>query len=243
MTVLLLAGCSRASLLEGLDERQANEVMAVLMNNNIAIEKRNDGKRGYSVLVAADELPAAVDLIGREQVPSPARRHIDSYFPADALVSTPQAERARLYSAVEQRLEESLSLIDGVASARVHVNYDVAEGQGRQEGAAPSRMAALIVARENADAPVLVAEVKRFLRNSFSRLGYDDISVIVTRETLPRVPLGDIRELGGRPPPSWVLGGLSVLLLSVAALAMVSRAPRRFRAWRRLRSWRQGAIH
>lgn len=49
-------------------------------------------------------------------------------FPADALVSSPRAEKARLYSAIEQRLEQSLKIMDGIVSSRVHVSYDVDTG-------------------------------------------------------------------------------------------------------------------
>ena len=53
---------------------------------------------------------------------------ISQMFPADALVSSPRAEKARLYSAIEQRLEQSLKIMDGIVSSRVHVSYDVDTG-------------------------------------------------------------------------------------------------------------------
>lgn len=53
---------------------------------------------------------------------------ISQMFPADALVSSPRAEKARLYSAIEQRLEQSLKIMDGIISSRVHVSYDVDNG-------------------------------------------------------------------------------------------------------------------
>lgn len=49
LACLALAGCREPSLLEGLDQQQANEVVALLQRNNIAVDKQENGKLGYSV--------------------------------------------------------------------------------------------------------------------------------------------------------------------------------------------------
>ena len=62
------------------------------------------------------------------QSPGKPDIQISQMFPADALVSSPRAEKARLYSAIEQWLEQSLKIMDGIISSRVHVSYDVDNG-------------------------------------------------------------------------------------------------------------------
>ena len=66
------------------------------------------------VQVGPRDLPEAIELMQRNDLPSAPRSQVSAAFPADSLVSTPLLERARLITAVEQRLEESLQLIDGV---------------------------------------------------------------------------------------------------------------------------------
>ena len=187
LALLSLSGCARKPLLEGLDERQANEVIAVLLRHNIAAEKLNAGKGGYQVQVAARDLPESIELMQRNDLPSTPRSQVASAFPADALVSTPLGERARLISAVEQRLEESLQLIDGVQSTRVHLNYDASIGsENRRTHPRRMHVAAVVAHAPDVDEEVLMQSIKRFLRNTFDGIDYDNVSVILTEVEGPR---------------------------------------------------------
>ncbi|WP_308340640.1 type III secretion system inner membrane ring lipoprotein SctJ [Pandoraea commovens] len=126
VAVLALTGCRKAeTLLSALDQQQANEVAAVLLRHDIATQKTDGGKAGYSISVDAADFPQAVDWLKTYDLPSRPRMEIAQMFPPDSLVASPRAERARLYSAIEQRLEQSVRLMSGVLAARVHVSYDV----------------------------------------------------------------------------------------------------------------------
>ncbi|MGH8347941.1 MAG: EscJ/YscJ/HrcJ family type III secretion inner membrane ring protein, partial [Pseudomonas sp.] len=96
---LMLSGCRQSSLLEGLDQQQANEVLSVLQRNNIAAVKVDAGKSGYSVKIDQVDFSAAVDLLNLYSLPSRPRLQVAEMFPADSLVASPRAEKARLYSA------------------------------------------------------------------------------------------------------------------------------------------------
>lgn len=180
---LAMSACARSNLLESLDERQANEVVAAMLHHNIQAVKQNHGKAGFVVRVAEADLPEAIELLQREDLPSAPRLQIASAFPADAMVSTPIGERARLLSAIEQRLEESLAIIDGVRTARVHVSYDAAPSQARMQPQEPKmHVAAVVVHEEGVDSHALLQSVKRFLRNAFVQVEYDNVSVILSAE-------------------------------------------------------------
>jgi len=215
LALLLLAGCARKPLLEGLDERQANEVIAVLLRHNIDADKLNVGKGGFQVNVSPRDLPEAIELMQRNDLPSAPRSQVAASFPADSLVSTPLGERARLISAVEQRLEESLQLLDGVHSTRVHLNYDANLGtEGRRAERRRMHVAAVVAHHPGIDEEVLLQSVKRFLRNTFDGIEYDNVSVILTEVEGPRtlaVTAGTDRSL----PLGWMVacGGIAVLLL------------------------------
>lgn len=185
---LLLAGCARSELLQALDERQANEVVAALLHHNIPAEKRLQGKAGFMVRVAAADLAEAIDLVQLKGLPSAPRTQIAAQFPADAMVSTPLAERARLLSAIEQRLEESLTTLAGVKRARARVSYDAGPTEGSlQQRRAPSmHVAAVLAHSRDMDQAVLLATAKRFLRNAFVDVAYDNVSVVLTPAAEPR---------------------------------------------------------
>ena len=103
--ILLLCGCKQQELLNHLDQQQANDVLAVLQRHNINAEKKDQGKTGFSIYVEPTDFASAVDWLKIYNLPGKPDIQISQMFPADALVSSPRAEKARLYSAIEQRLE------------------------------------------------------------------------------------------------------------------------------------------
>lgn len=231
LACVLLAACDKP-LLQGLTERQANEVVAILLAQNIDASKRSAGKAGFVVDVPSADMADAVDVVQRENLPSAPRVEISSAFPADAMVSTPEGERARLYSAIEQRLEQSLARFEGVSEARVHVSYDTRRVASRRDEDVPMHVAALLVQRGDGDADVLVQAVKRFLKNSFARVDYDNVSVLVTRAPPPRVVAVTPARRDTSVAVVWLAGGL----LLAAAAGLLAWAMTRGRAgrWRTL---------
>jgi len=209
LACVFLAACDKP-LLQGLSERQANEVVAVLLAQNIDASKRSSGKAGFVVDVPSTDMAEAVDIVQRENLPSAPRVEIASAFPADAMVSTPEGERARLYSAIEQRLEQSLARFEGVSEARVHVSYDTRRVASRRDEDVPMHVAALLVQRGDGDADVLVHAVKRFLKNSFARVEYDNVSVLVTRAPPPRVIAVTPARRDAHAAAMWLAGALAL---------------------------------
>lgn len=241
---LLLAGCARSELLQALDERQANEVVAALLHHNIPAEKRLQGKAGFVVRVGADDLAEAIDLVQLKGLPSAPRTQIAALFPADAMVSTPLAERARLLSAIEQRLEESLTTLVGVKRARVHVSYDAGPVEGSLQQRRPPAMhvAAVLAHSADMDQAVLLATAKRFLRNAFVDVAYDNVSVVLTPAAEPR-SLAVTPAEPQRPMWVWLLLPLIGLLVvaGVGGWLLKRGDPRARGVLDRLRRGRQGA--
>lgn len=214
-SVLLLAGCKKESLLTGLDQVQANEVMALLQKNNIKAEKHDVAKVGYSISVPRDDFPTAVDLMEVYNLPSKPRIEVAEMFPADALISSPRAEVARIYSAIEQRLEQTLNQISGVVTSRVHVSYDM-NNTDAQKGNHPVNISALLKVKGDISSNTsLIADSKRLLRNSFNNLEYDNISVVLTtapaiQQYSPVVPSGKSTAI-----TSYVFFVLALVIISI----------------------------
>jgi len=180
LLILGLTACKDESLLKGLDQHQANEVIATLQRNNIQANKVDKGKTGYSINVKPVDIPAAVDLMKIHALPSSPRMEISQLFPSDSLVSSPRAEKARLYSAIEQRLEQSLQTLDGVLSARVHVSYDI-DGVEGGRAAKPVHLSTLVNYQNEVEPSLMISDIKRFLKNSFTQVEYDNISVVLSK--------------------------------------------------------------
>jgi type III secretion protein J len=212
---LALLGCRQPNLLEGLDQQQANEVLAVLQRNNIAAAKVDGGKTGYRVTLNQVDFSAAVDLLNLYSLPSRPRLEVAQMFPGDSLVASPRAEKARLYSALEQRLEQSLAVLEGVVSARVHVSYDLDAGEGGRK-AVPIHLSAIATYERDTDPQLLITDIKRFLKNSFAAVEYENISVVLSRRSPTQHIAPSATVAQGDTRRGWLMTLLAVVVLAVA---------------------------
>lgn len=221
--LLLLGACHQQELLKSLTEQQANEVVALLQARNLDVHKEDFGKAGYTVSVEKIDFPAAVDLVHQYSLPSQPRVQIAQAFPADTLVASPQAEQARLLSAVEQRLEQNLGVLQNVVTAHVQIGYPLLTSDSGKVDR-PMHVAVLLTYRNDVNEYMLISDVKRFVKNSFENIDYGDISVIVSRapSLFRNAPTGPL----SRPKPTWfylVAASASVLALSAVAILVYMR--------------------
>ncbi len=218
LVILMLTGCKQQELLKGLEQRQANEVLALLQRNHIQAVKKDLAKEGYEISVSPEDFSASVELLRIYNLPSGPRIEIAQMFPADSLISSPLAEMARLYSAIEQRLEQSLMALEGVTSAQVHVSYSFDTGNnGRKKE--PEHVAALINYDRDLDSSLMISDIKRLLKNSFNNLSYENISVVLSRSPVrPLLPVAHTEPVeNGWLTYGWMIGILLTVVLGGAA--------------------------
>ncbi|SHM79209.1 type III secretion protein J [Pseudomonas asturiensis] len=121
LSLLMLGGCSdETELFTGLSEQDSNEVVARLADQHIDARKRME-KSGVVVTVSTREMNRAVRVLDAAGLPRRSRTSLGEIFKKEGVISTPLEERARYIYALSQELEATLSQIDGVIVARVHV--------------------------------------------------------------------------------------------------------------------------
>lgn len=121
LSTLILAGCGESvELHRQLSEQEANEVIAELADKQIRAQKI-PAKDGVVVRVRANDISRAVRTLEAVGLPKVARSTLGDIFRKEGVISTPLEERARYIYALSQELEATLSKIDGVIVARVHV--------------------------------------------------------------------------------------------------------------------------
>ncbi|AUZ44664.1 type III secretion inner membrane ring lipoprotein SctJ [Pseudomonas fluorescens] len=119
--LFMLSGCGdRVELHRQLSEQEANEVIAELADKHIRAQKI-PAKDGVTVSVDTSDLGRAVRTLEAVGLPRLARATLGDTFRKEGVISTPLEERARYIYALSQELEATLSNIDGVIVARVHV--------------------------------------------------------------------------------------------------------------------------
>ncbi|SPZ16263.1 type III secretion inner membrane ring lipoprotein SctJ (plasmid) [Pseudomonas luteola] len=121
LSILLLAGCSQETdLFSGLSEQDSNDVIASLADQHIEAHKRTE-KTGIVVSVDSAHINRAVRILDAAGLPRRTHTSLGEIFKKEGVISTPLEERARYIYALSQELEATLSQIDGVIVARVHV--------------------------------------------------------------------------------------------------------------------------
>jgi type III secretion protein J len=124
MTAAGLVGC-QSSLIDGLSEEQANQVLVALNSGAIAAKKiahaRPDGDLSYRVEVGSDDLARALSLMRIAEVPARPTQGFKETFGTPGLLPTATEERARYAAALSGELERSIESIEGVVDARVHI--------------------------------------------------------------------------------------------------------------------------
>ncbi|RYF74133.1 MAG: EscJ/YscJ/HrcJ family type III secretion inner membrane ring protein, partial [Comamonadaceae bacterium] len=118
----LVAACgARVDLMGSIPEDEANDVLSALLKADIPAEKIA-GKEGMvGVRVDAAQVGRALEILRENGLPRERFAGMGQVFKKEGLISSPLEERARYIYALSQELSNTLSKIDGVLAARVHV--------------------------------------------------------------------------------------------------------------------------
>ncbi len=182
---LLTTGCDKqATLHSGLEERQANLVMAALLDAGIPCQKAPGEEGTWNVMCSEKRFAEAVNLLERQGLPRRQQLGIGEVFKKTGMISSPSEERIRFMDALAQDLAKTISMIDGVVDARVHVVLP--ENDPFARNTLPSSAAVAIRARWDSDISDLVPSVKGLVKNAIEGLQHDKIQVTIFRDAPPR---------------------------------------------------------
>jgi type III secretion protein J len=109
---------------------------------------------------------------------------IGEVFKKTGMISSPSEERIRFMDALAQDIARTITMIDGVADARVHVVLP--ENDPFARNVMPSSAAVAIRTRWDADLTDLVPSVKGLVKNAIEGLAYEKIQVTIFKDTPPR---------------------------------------------------------
>ncbi|MNJ30562.1 Yop protein translocation lipoprotein J precursor [compost metagenome] len=182
----LLSGC-KVDLYLGLSQQEANEMLALLSAEGIATTKAPDKDGKVKILVEESDIGLAIDALKRKGYPREQFSTLGDIFPKDSLISSPLEERARLTYAKAQELAQTLSKIDGVLVARVHVVLPQ-ERDSLTSKTTPASASVFIKHASDVQLDMYVPQMKQLVSNSIEGLDYDRISVVL-------VPAADIRQI------------------------------------------------
>jgi type III secretion system YscJ/HrcJ family lipoprotein len=178
VVVLFIAAC-KETVHSDLTERETNEIISVLYSKGISASKEPMKKGLYSISVAQPDFGLALSILTKAGLPRATFDTIGDVFPADSVVGTAFEERARFSFALSQELARTLTEVEGIQFARVHV---VIPEKGRFADKTPPAKAALAIYHKlDFDKSIHLPQIKRLVAFSVPHLSYDDVSVSLFR--------------------------------------------------------------
>ncbi len=227
LALLGLAGCT-VPVAYGLEEDEANGVAVALQHAGLDATKEVDptAEGHFRVLVARDDSSAALGVLRDEQLPRKKPKGVLDAIGQGSLVPSRAAEHAQFLAGLGGDLESSLLGIDGILSARVHLQ--VPEPDPLRSGTPEKATASVLIGHRGATPPLASDAVARLVAGGVPGLAVDQVSVVQMAKPM-RADSTDsrLRHVGplavaksSLRPLQIGFGGLILLVLAQAALVL-----------------------
>jgi type III secretion protein J len=209
--LLVLAGC-RTEIYSKLDESDANDMLVVLRNANIdATKELADGGKAWRVTVSEEKVVQAMNVLRDSGLPKKPHANLGELFKKDGMVSSPVEDKVRFLHGLSQELSETLSRIDGVMTARVHIVLPENDPRGKLQ--LPSSASVFMKFHPSVNLGPIIPSIRQLVARSIEGLDPERVSVTLVPA---QVAMVEVTEKAPEGHPWWWLM-LAFVLLSVTA--------------------------
>ena len=175
LSICIFVGCSYSSLYTNLEETEAVEMQAILLREGIDCDKIAGKEDTWELRVAKNHLAEAVETLKSFGHPKEKFVNMGEMFEKAGLVSSPLEERIRYIYALSQEVAQTISKIDGIITARVHIVLPA--NDPLSEYFQPSSASVFVKHRQTIDIQSRIHQIKQLVVNSIEGLNYDKVSV------------------------------------------------------------------
>jgi type III secretion protein J len=200
--VPLLTSCEgKKTIVNSLDEKDANEILVFLFSQGIHAEKvKAEGGGGgggtalveWNIVVSDQDAPEAMRLLNQQGLPRRKGQNLLNIFSTSGLVPSDLQEKIKYRAALAEQLASTLRKYGGILDADVQVSFP------EEDPLNPGKMKGKITASvwvkhsgilEDPNAH-LASKIKQFVSSSVTGLSPDDVTVIGERSRLGDIGIG-----------------------------------------------------
>jgi type III secretion protein J len=213
--LLILAGCQNSRVVvNGVEEREANEIIVFLASRGINAEKisakstgvgADTGPSMWNISVPEGSMVNAMAILNQNGLPRKRGTDLLQLFEKSGLMTSDKQDTIRYQAGLEQQIANTIRKIDGVIEADVQLSIPAeSTAIGGATQAAPVRVTAAVYVKHQGilDDPNshLVSKIKRLVAGSVSGLDINDVTVISDRSRFTDVTLGTSLEAASFQP-------------------------------------------
>jgi type III secretion protein J len=204
VAALALAGCQQ-DVYSNLSEIEANQMLAILTANGVLVDKISKGsKDGFTLAVDRRDMLRAIALLRDGGYPKSTHVPLSKTFEKTGIMSSPFEERVRYINALGEEVAQTLSQIDGVIAARVHIVLPDAPSLGQP--VKPSSAAVFIKHQPGVDLDFFQPQIRRLVSSAIEGLEYSAVTVVLVDAAPTKVS-----AVQGEPPRMVeILPGLNI---------------------------------
>jgi len=174
---MFLSAC-QMELYSNLSENDVNNMLSIMLSNGVDSEKVIDKKtNSYKLMIDKSKIPEAISLLKEHGFPREKVTGVKDLFKKEGLVSSPMEERVRYIYALSQSVQETLSQIDGVLTARVHIVMP--ENNPFVDSNKPSSASVFIKYHPSSNIKNIKSKIKLIVEKSIEGLTYEKVSVVM----------------------------------------------------------------
>lgn len=188
----LLTSCeSRKVIVNGLDEKEANEILVFLSTKNIDGQKVKEEAGGggaakavlWDISVPSEQVTEAMSVLNQAGLPRRRSQNLLGIFQGSSLVPSEMQEQIRYQAGMAEQIASTIRKIDGILDADVQISFPKEDplNPGKEKG----KITASVYIKHNGvlDDPNshLVTKIKRLVAASITGLDYDNVTVIADR--------------------------------------------------------------
>lgn len=214
-TVSLLTSCeSRKTIVNGLDEKEANEILVFLASKGIDANKVQAASEGggggsravlWNINVETSQANEAMALLNQAGLPRRRGQNLLGIFSNVGLVPSGMEQKIRYQAGLAEQIASTIRKIDGVLDADVQLSFP--EEDPLNPTAIKQKITASVYVKHNGvlDDPNahLITRIKRLVAGSVPGLDYDYVTVIGDRARFSEGP-GTSGYLGMEEERSYV---------------------------------------
>jgi type III secretion protein J len=197
----MLASCeSRRTIVNGLDEKEANEISVFLSTRGIDVGKVRVAETGgggaakaaiFDITVNEEQATEAMSLLNQVGLPRRRGQNLLGLFGNVGLVPSEMQEKIRYQAGLAEQIASTIRKIDGVLDAEVQVSFPEEDPLNPKAEKKQKITASVYVKHSGVlDDPNshLITKIKRLVAASITGLDFDNVTVISDRARFSELP-------------------------------------------------------